>query len=160
MHSYKSSSHVTLICQSTSPAGRLTNILVHGNVIHSHNDIPTAVFKMQNSTGGVNQKCIEAYSPTNETWKCLSIPYAEPFTSTRLFALNSIYDSWQLANILQIPCKPPDCDSRYMEAVENYGKVRFSVYSNDCILPSKIFFFLVQYSLHLRIKFCLCIRKI
>ena len=87
---------------------------------------PTAVFKMQNSTGGVNQKCIEAYSSTNETWKCLSIQYAEPFTSSQLFALNSIYDSWQLANILQLPCKPPDCDPKYMEAVEEYGKVKIN----------------------------------
>ena len=114
---------------------------------------PTAVFKMQNSTGGVNQKCIEAYSSTNETWKCLSIPYAEPFTTTRLFALNSIYDSWQLANILQIPCKPPDCDSRYMEAVENYGKVRFSV------LMIAFNFYLASLFLHLRITFCLCMHS-
>lgn len=81
---------------------------------------------MQNSTGGVNQKCIEASA--NETWKCLSIQYAEPFTISSLFALNSIYDSWQLANILQLPCKPPDCDARYMEAVEEYGKVRLILF--------------------------------
>ena len=118
---------------------------MHDNVIHSCY-IPTAVFKMQNSTGGVNQKCIEAYSSTNETWKCLSIQYAEPFTSTRLFALNSIYDSWQLANILQIPCKPPDCDPRYMEAVENYGKVRFSavmILIMHCIIASMFFLHLL-----------------
>ena len=28
------------------------------------------VFIMQNSTGGMNQDCVAAYSKTNETWKC------------------------------------------------------------------------------------------
>lgn len=114
-----------------------TLVHIYNNVIH----ISTAVFKMQNSTGGVNSKCIEAYSPTNEAWKCLSIQYAEPFTSSRLFALNSIYDSWQLANILQLPCHPPDCDARYMEALEEYGKVK--IYTSAVIINDDIIIYTV-----------------
>ena len=112
--------------------------------------IPAIVFKMQNSTGGVNQKCIEQYSSTNETWKCLLIQDAEPFTSSRLFALNSIYDSWQLANILQLPCKPPDCDPRYMEAVEEYGKVRFRAVDLHAHIPARLLYSAVH------IHFFLC----
>lgn len=28
------------------------------------------VFNLQNCSGGVDQDCIAAYEPTNETWKC------------------------------------------------------------------------------------------
>ena len=82
-----------------------------------------SVFKMQNCGGGVNQACIKAMTPKNETWKCFMAQYTEPFITSALFGLNSIYDSWQLANILQIPCRPPDCSPEYMKDFENYRKV-------------------------------------
>ena len=82
------------------------------------------VFKMQNCGEGVNQACIKAMTPKNETWKCFMAQYTEPFITSPLFGLNSIYDSWQLANILQIPCHPPSCPDQYMKDFENYRQVK------------------------------------
>lgn len=83
----------------------------------------TAAFKMQNTSRGMNKNCLSAYSSSDEGWKCISPTYAEPYTTSSLFALNSIYDSWQLANILELPCKPPSCSPTYMEDIVKYGEV-------------------------------------
>ena len=96
---------------------------------HAHTTY-TEVFSMQNVSGGANQKCVAAFAPKDEAWKCISSSYAETYTSSLLFGLNSIYDSWQLANILQIPCKPPDCSPQYMKYFEMYGKVGTSMVIN------------------------------
>jgi hypothetical protein len=79
---------------------------------------------MQNCSGGVNQACIKAMTPKDETWKCFMAQYTEPFITSPLFGLNSIYDSWQLSQILQIPCVPPKCPDEYMKDFENYRQVK------------------------------------
>ena len=91
---------------------------------------------MQNCGEGVNQACIKAMTPKNETWKCFMAQYTEPFITSPLFGLNSIYDSWQLANILQIPCKPPDCSPEYMKDFENYRKVRKNIFDGYFLVSS------------------------
>ena len=92
-------------------------------MLQSITHTPPTVFKMQNCSDGVNQDCIKAMTPMNETWKCFMAQYTEPFISSLLFGLNSMYDSWQLANILQIPCHPPSCSDQYMKAFESYRGV-------------------------------------
>lgn len=61
------------------------------------------VFENMNSSGGVNQKCIEFYPL--EKWKCFFAEYTIPFINTSIFMLQSKYDSWQLGEILgEINC--------------------------------------------------------
>ena len=40
-----------------------------------------------------------------------------------MFSLNSIFDTWQLENILQLDCLPPNCSEEQMNQLENYGQV-------------------------------------
>ena len=93
---------------------------------------------MQNCSGGVNQACIKAMAPKNETWKCFMAQYTEPFITSPLFGLNSIYDSWQLSQILQIPCTPPNCTDEYMKDFENYRQVK-KKFTFNTLQPNLIF---------------------
>jgi len=80
---------------------------------------------MQNCAGGVNQDCIKGEMA--DPWKCFFPQYTEPYIKSKLFALNSIYDTWQLGNILQLPCHPPKCTEKQMKELENYGKVNSQI---------------------------------
>jgi len=85
--------------------------------------------KMQNSTMGANQDCIAYYTSKGETWRCLSPQYSYPFIKSPIFVLNSQYDTWQLANILQLGCLPPRCSESQMKFFENFRNVRLVNYS-------------------------------
>lgn len=52
------------------------------------------VFNMQNSSGGVSQRCVRAnqYDPA----RCIFAPQAYAQIDAPLFTLNSFYDSWQV----------------------------------------------------------------
>lgn len=76
------------------------------------------VFKMQNCSSGVNQMCVEANG--GEEWRCFFPQYTEPHIKSALFGLNSLYDSWQLLNILQLGCFPLNCPPEKMKAFEKY----------------------------------------
>ena len=56
------------------------------------------VFKMQNSTRGVNSRCI-ASLPEAEQWKCIFANYSYAHTESDIFPMNSAIDSWQMGNI-------------------------------------------------------------
>ncbi len=81
------------------------------------------VLKMQDCVGGLNQDCVKDLSPNNETWKCFSPQYSTHYIKTKIFALNSQVDTWQLANDLQLGCLPPNCSPEQLKQLENYGKV-------------------------------------
>jgi len=53
------------------------------------------VFTMQNSSGGVNAKCIAAMQPENQ-WNCIFAQHSYAYTITPIFPLNSLYDIWQI----------------------------------------------------------------
>ena len=76
---------------------------------------------MQNCSGGVNQDCIKA-NPTEE-WKCFFAQYTEPHIKPPFFGYNSQYDTWQLGNILELPCTPPKCTEDLMKSFEKFGLV-------------------------------------
>ena len=56
------------------------------------------VFNMQNSTGGVNAKCI-ASLPQAEQWRCIFANYSYAHIEAPIFPLNSAIDAWQMGNI-------------------------------------------------------------
>jgi len=63
----------------------------HGNMIW--------VFNQMNSTSGVNDRCIAAYSNADR-WHCIFAEHTAPHITTPIFPLQSQYDSWQIPNIL------------------------------------------------------------
>ena len=83
------------------------------------------VFKMQNCSSGVNQMCMEANEGAE--WRCFFPQYTEPHIKSALFGLNSLYDSWQLLNILQLGCFPLNCPPEKMKAFEKYRGVGFNI---------------------------------
>jgi len=50
--------------------------------------------------------------------------YSYPFIETPIFVLNSVYDTAQLAGILQLGCLPPNCSQEMMEFFDNFRVVR------------------------------------
>lgn len=83
-------------------------------------------FYAWNSSGGTNQACVAHYRPSGEEWRCIFAEYVAPFITSELFAMQNLYDSWQMANILRVGCsgynKPlDDCNAAQMAAVQAYG---------------------------------------
>ena len=44
---------------------------------------------------------------------------------SRIFMLNSAYDTWQLANSYRLGCLPPNCTDKQMEEFQNFRTVSF-----------------------------------
>jgi hypothetical protein len=59
-------------------------------------------FYAWNSSGGTNQACIAHYEPLGTPEKCIFAQYVAPFIQSDLFIMQNLYDSFQLANILQV----------------------------------------------------------
>jgi hypothetical protein len=59
-----------------------------------------STFVLSNASSGIDPNC-KAASPGNES-KCAFAQYVFPHLKTKLFALESQYDAWQLGNILQL----------------------------------------------------------
>jgi len=61
------------------------------------------------STQGVVQMdkgCVAAHAATNDTWRCFFAEANLPFITTPLFITQDTTDSWQMSNILGLPCNP------------------------------------------------------
>jgi len=56
------------------------------------------VFAQQNSTAGLNQRCIAANKASPN--KCIFAEHTAPHITTPYFPMQSVYDSWQLSNVL------------------------------------------------------------
>jgi len=97
------------------------------------------VYQMQNMSGGVNQNCLEAHLD-NEEWRCFFAPYSYPFIKTPIFVLNSVYDTAQLAGILQLGCLPPNCSQEMMEFFDNF-RVEFLSQATPAIISTSNGFF-------------------
>lgn len=61
------------------------------------------VAEMMNVSAGVDQSCVAAHT-ASDSWKCLFAEYTLPHISTPMFVLQSGYDAWQMANVLDLPC--------------------------------------------------------
>lgn len=47
-------------------------------------------------------QCVEKYE--KEKWKCMFFQYLSPFIKSKIFIIESQYDSWSIPNILGIKC--------------------------------------------------------
>lgn len=87
------------------------------------------VFDAMEARGGVDQKCIAAHS--GEEWRCMFAAYSAEHLVTSVFALQSVYDSWQVGNELAGDVTP--------ESVNQYGSIlRASVHKSLLSAPSGV----------------------
>lgn len=80
-------------------------------------------YKLHNSSSGLNEDCIHAQK-RKKRWRCFFAQYSLPFVKSRLFVVNSLYDSWQLAYASNVPCifDIESCTSDEYSYVMNFGK--------------------------------------
>eukprot|EP00947_MAST-08B_sp_MAST-8B-sp1_P005992 g5992.t1 len=84
-------------------------------------------FYAWNSTAAINQDCIKHYTALGEPWRCVFAQNVLPFIKSRLFMMQNLFDSWQMANILGIRCTTYNkdlsaCGASDMAAIESYGQ--------------------------------------
>ena len=82
----------------------------------------STVYHMHNATSGVNQKCISA-TPAADQWKCFFAQYTMPYTQSRIFAVQSLYDYNQLHTVLSLNCTPPNCSAAEMQQFLGWREV-------------------------------------
>jgi hypothetical protein len=70
---------------------------------HDYKEIFLNFMKLSNEeVDPPNESCVKA-NPT-ETWKCMFAEYNYAYINVPLFAIQSVYDTWSLANILGLTC--------------------------------------------------------
>lgn len=69
------------------------------------------VFEAQNSTAGLSKRCLDVYAPQGEAWKCFFAQYAAPLIEVPLFALQPMYDAYQVG--AEIGSKDPATVNAY-----------------------------------------------
>lgn len=79
------------------------------------------VCELQKCIGGINQNCVSSHSK-NEQWKCLFPQYSVKHVKSDLYIVNSLYDSWQIGNILGIGCSShvEDCSEEDLESIMKF----------------------------------------
>jgi hypothetical protein len=86
------------------------------------------VYNMQNSTGGLNDKCIASYSAKpSDAWRCIFANESYAHSTTHMFPLQSALDSWQMGNIWEgdKPCAKGDfktCTSEEISSLNGYER--------------------------------------
>jgi len=83
----------TVACQPDGAAPGLLSTTINGNY---HCGL-WWTFHTQNASAGINQRCIAANQ--GQEWKCMFAENAVQFLHAPLFALQSQYDSWQIAHV-------------------------------------------------------------
>lgn len=63
---------------------------------HGWSSLQRWVFEAQNSTAGVPASCLAVYAVRGEAWRCFFAQYAAPTIKLPLFALQPMYDAYQV----------------------------------------------------------------
>jgi len=71
--------------------------------------------------------CVAAHAATNDTWRCFFAEENLPFITTPLFVTQDLVDSWQMSNVLVLPCSPgaapsapSACNATHLAAMEAF----------------------------------------
>ena len=88
-------------------------------------------FALANASASLNAQCVAQRGAEAQTeaaagspaWDCLFPANFARFIRSNIFAVQSQYDSWQLANILQLPCSMPKgtCNASMAAAFQHYS---------------------------------------
>lgn len=66
-----------------------------------------SIFALSNASAGVHPACLAHWAAQGEAWRCMFPRYEAPFIRSRLFLVQSQYDSWQMDNVVHLGCDPP-----------------------------------------------------
>jgi len=88
------------------------------------------IFKLANSTAGVNRYCAAAMAGSDKMWMCNFAQFAYYYTKAPIFPLNSAFDSWQAGCIFGARLVPGFPDKQ--QDVEN-GKCNVAPGYEDCL---------------------------
>ena len=89
-----------------------------GNVRGRYTQQIQWVFHMMNTTASLDQSCLAHYTPQMVPWKCMFGQHALPFIDTPVFVLQTMYDSWQMHQIL--------VHEGYEEPVREFAQLSFT----------------------------------
>ena len=89
-----------------------------GNVRGRYTQQIQWVYHMMNVTASLDQSCLAHYAPQMVPWKCMFAQYVLPFVETPVFMLQTIYDSWQMEQIL--------VHEGYEEPVREFAQLAFT----------------------------------
>ena len=73
--------------------------------------------------GSVNDACLAAHQPTGDAFKCFMAEYTLPHVVTPYYMTQDLVDTWQLQNILLLPCQPwvaGSCNATALAWMEAY----------------------------------------
>lgn len=106
-------------------AGFFLDHLAYGKSTSIYTSEMTYLFNMSKPT--TNTACQKANAPTSpDGWKCFMAQYVVPYIKSPLFIAEGMYDSWQLGNVLQLPCGHPTpektCNADELAGFLDYGK--------------------------------------
>jgi hypothetical protein len=79
------------------------------------------VFSRMNISTHTNDACILNHTIGDKAlWKCYIAPEVLPFISTPIFVSNSLTDSWQIGNIMDVSCNPSNANGGCSSAEIQY----------------------------------------
>lgn len=87
-------------CTGPDSARAVSSQRVGTTVPGHYHDGLVWLFYAMNSSAGLNAACVAAHTATGDPWKCQFAEHSSRYLHTPTFALQSEYDSWQVANIL------------------------------------------------------------
>ena len=73
-----------------------------------------------NTTAAIDQSCVEYYSRLGTPWKCMFGQHSLPYIETPIFVLQTIYDFWQMQQILV---------HQYPNEIAEWGQLMFTAAS-------------------------------
>jgi hypothetical protein len=80
----------------------------------------------------LDASCVAAHAATNDTWRCFFSEATLPFITTPLFVTQDLVDSWQMANVLALPCslgKAGACNATELAAVSAFRASMLKAYA-------------------------------
>lgn len=79
------------------------------------------LYSLHNSSTRLNRVCLGAQKP-DEGWRCLFPQFSLPYVTSQIFLLNSLYDTWQIAYLSDVPCvyDMKTCSSAELSYIMNF----------------------------------------
>ena len=117
---YLNIDRIAALIHATNPRARVRGLASAGYFIETGSDFATEITALaleQNATPALNRQCVErALGEGRNATDCFFAQHAAEFIATPTFALQSRFDTWQLAHIAHT-------SAANVSGVEAYGKV-------------------------------------
>eukprot|EP01052_Picozoa_sp_SAG31_P040920 SAG31_NODE_6058_length_2189_cov_4.375598_1_plen_444_part_00 len=122
----------TAIVKALADGGFFLDHATLGGVAYAREMFAHGFISLWNSTSGVNSACVAAHTG-KDAWKCMFAQYTLPHITTPLYAVEGLFDPWQLENLVQLsggpaPGPPPTfpsiqkCSATQLAGLDQFGK--------------------------------------